>query len=671
MKLDHAFIQLPLHFDAPALAREIAAVDESMWMPHPQGFAGNSMLPLVASGGDPADESFAGQMMPTPHLQACPYLARVITCLGTVIGRTRLMRLSGHAEVTLHADQGYYWADRVRVHVPITTQPTVRFDCGDAHTHMAAGDCWIFDTWRQHRVLNDDTRERIHLVVDTVGSEEFWALVGAGRTHDGQQLGPDWTPQTVGPQSPVAGPARFESANLPVVMSPWEMAERLRFLLGEAQPFPALDTVRAQTEQFLRRWRYLWAEHGDRPAGWPAFRSMAEAFLADVAHTAGGALLRNRLPLASAMGSIVRRIAVSGHEAKPHYLRGASAAPAAAAPASPPAPARPSPPPAAGSSAPAFGGWGRPAGGVAWGSPGVAVASRPVAPAPAATPVPAPRADGRDPVFDRPVFVVSSPRAGSTMLFEALASAPGVYTIGGESHALIEGIPALNPASRGFDSNRLEADAAHPEVAQALRQRFLAALRDREQRPAGPGPLRMLEKTPKNSLRIPFLSSVFPEAVFIYLYRDPRETLASMIEAWSSGRFRTYPNLPGWAGLPWSLLLVPGWRGLAGKPLPDVVAAQWETATRLMLDDLEALPPARRLAVRYDALVADPQGELARLAAAVGLGWDRAVGGGLPLSRYTLTEPKPDKWRKHEAELLPRLAAIEATATRAARFAGA
>ena len=180
MKISHPFIQLPLFFDAPALAAEIAALGESVWMPHPQGFAGNSMLPLVASEGDPADESFAGQMMPTPHLQACPYLGRVIASLGTVVGRTRLMRLSGHAEVTRHADQGYYWADRVRVHVPITTQPTVRFECEDTHTNMAAGECWIFDTWRQHRVLNDDTRERIHLVVDTVGSEEFWALVQAG-----------------------------------------------------------------------------------------------------------------------------------------------------------------------------------------------------------------------------------------------------------------------------------------------------------------------------------------------------------------------------------------------------------------------------------------------------------------------------------------------------------
>ena len=31
------------------------------------------------------------------------------------------MRLAGQAEVARHADQGYYRAERVRVHVPIVT----------------------------------------------------------------------------------------------------------------------------------------------------------------------------------------------------------------------------------------------------------------------------------------------------------------------------------------------------------------------------------------------------------------------------------------------------------------------------------------------------------------------------------------------------------------------
>ena len=74
MKLQVPFIQLPLRFDAARLAAEVDALGEGVWRPHPQGFPGNSMLPLVAAGGDPANEAFSGPMRPTPELERCPYL---------------------------------------------------------------------------------------------------------------------------------------------------------------------------------------------------------------------------------------------------------------------------------------------------------------------------------------------------------------------------------------------------------------------------------------------------------------------------------------------------------------------------------------------------------------------------------------------------------------------
>src|SRR4030095_3296846 len=99
-------------------------------------------------------------------------------------------------------------------------------------------------------------------------------------------------------------------------------------------------------------------------------------------------------------------------------------------------------------------------------------------------------------------------------------------------------------------------------MAETLRRRFFEALRDREGRPPPTGqPVRMLEETPKNSLRVPFLARVLPQARFIYLYRDPRQVLSSMIEAWTTGRFRTYPQLPGWNAPSWARPLVPGGAG--------------------------------------------------------------------------------------------------------------
>src|SRR5438552_329100 len=108
-------------------------------------------------------------------------------------------------------------------------------------------------------------------------------------------------------------------------------------------------------------------------------------------------------------------------------------------------------------------------------------------------------------------------RSGSTVLFETLAEKRELWTVGDESHQIIEGIAGLHPAARGYESNRLTAADATPEAAAALRRGFAAQLRGATgvawRDVTDPlAPLRFLEKTPKNALRIPFLAAVFPEA---------------------------------------------------------------------------------------------------------------------------------------------------------------
>lgn len=270
--------------------------------------------------------------------------------------------------------------------------------------------------------------------------------------------------------------------------------------------------------------------------------------------------------------------------------------------------------------------------------------------------------------FKRPIFIISPPRSGSTLLFETLSQARGLYTIGGESHQLIETIPELNIGAHNLDSNRLTAEDAQPHVVKELRQRFLSVLRDRAGAPPMQRPVRMLEKTPKNALRIPFLMAAFPEAHFLVLMRDPRQVISSMLEAWRSGRFKTYPRLPDWHMPNWSLVLTPGWRSLAGLQLPDIVAAQWEACTRVMLDDLERLPYERWTLIDYQAFTQNWGSATEQLCRRLELDWDKPLTGALPNSRYTVSAPDPDKWRKNAAEIEPLLPKIQPTIDRAARF---
>jgi len=608
MKLQVPFVQLPLRFDADRLADEMHALGESAWRPHPQKFPGNFALPLISVEGDPDSDAIAGPMRPTPYLEQCPYLSRVLARLGAVWGRTRLMKLTGGAEVTPHADINYYWRDRMRVHVPIQTQPGVRFICGDAEVNMAPGECWIFDTWRPHRVINVADHERVHLVADTVGGEAFWELAGRGRAPGFGGL-EGWRPEFFGEN--IAGepsPLALESRNTPQVMTPWELRNHVEFILAHVVPHAQLGFVQQLANRFMANWHALWAQYGEDRAGWPAYRRALNEFAERMERNAVPLQLVNGMEFMSTLRSMVLGVALAD---------------------------------------------GR----------GLTLPIEPRAPANA------PRAGkGGDPQFDRPVFLVSPPRSGSTLLFETLARAKNVYTIGHESHALIEGVPGLSARTRSFESNRLVAEDATEEVVNALRRRFYAELRDRDGRPPVYGPVRMLEKTPKNSLRVPFLAKAFPEALFVYLYRDPRQTLASMLEAWESGRFRTYAELPGWNGLPWSLLLTPGWQALSGRPLNAIVAAQWEITTRTLLDDLECMDPERWCVARYDALVREPGQEIGRLCDLLGFEWDQPPGQELPRSRHTVSAPDPGKWLLRRSEIEAVLPSIAETVTRAERL---
>ena len=607
MKLAFPFIQLPLRYDAAALAAELNVVDESQWRPHPQGFPGNSALPLVAVNGDPDNDGLVGPMRPTPYLQRLPYLSEVLRSLGAVWGRTRLMRLSGQAEVSPHIDQAYYWAERMRIHVPIVTQPKVTFYCGDASLHMGAGECWIFDTWRLHRVHNDGDNVRIHLVADTIGGESFWELMKRSRpAHVGKN---GWPVRDVAPGSVPEAPLQFETVNVPRVMTPWELDSHLRFLFGEMQPNQAVNDASGPTLEFVRNWQATWSRFGDAEEGFSEYRRILDRYLGQMQRFAPHMILRNGLPFLKTARIMALNAAVAD-----------------------------------GSQAPE-GGELRPA-------------------------MPGPRSEtNADVDFDRPVFIVSPPRSGSTLLFETLSRAPNVYTIGSESHRLFESLPPLHPETHGYQSNRLDASAATADIVKELHARFSARLLDRDGKPPSSKTVRMLEKTPKNSLRIPFLRAVFPNARFVYLYRDVRQTLASMIEAWNSGQFRMYPQLPGWTTPPWSLMLTEGWRDLIGKPLHDIVAGQWQSATIRMLDDLHNVPESNRCVSRYDALLADPAAEIARLCRALDFAWDRPLQGALPLAKHAVSPPDPDKWRKHQAEIESVLPGISATAERAAAFA--
>ena len=273
----------------------------------------------------------------------------------------------------------------------------------------------------------------------------------------------------------------------------------------------------------------------------------------------------------------------------------------------------------------------------------------------------------------RPVVIVSAPRAGSTLLAETLRELPQIWTIGGESHQILESLPSLTPRAKGYASNRLVAEDLTARMRTRLQAIFLGGMRDRKRRPYVKhrlgSPARFLEKTPRNVIRVPFLNALFPDALFVLLVRDPRQNVSSIMDAWQAGeRFVNLRKLPGWeageawkAG-EWKLLLTSGWRALRAPSLADVAALQWSEANDLAIRDLEVVPADRKCTVDYDELVADPMTTLQRVCAFAGLSMDlefRArLAGGLAHSSATVTPPRPDKWKKNEKAMESRMAPL-------------
>lgn len=618
MKLPAEFLQLPLMFDAERLYAEIEAVPTEAWRPHPQGFADNDALILVSTGGQQHNDDLSGQMLPTPALQQSPYLQQVMASFATVIGRSRLMRIGGSAEASPHFDQNYYWHQRMRVHVPIRTNPEVRFHCGDRSINMAAGECWVFDTWKIHKVTNPANEPRVHLVCDTVGSGPFWDLLARSRNPFADEAAAgDFRPQRVNWQPDRKAGLSFERINLPDIMSPWEqeslLANLLDDLLSADPPAEVYRQFQARLERFRFQWRGLWARYGVSADGLTAYRHALDQLDRHLENFVG----QMELPNGADPVQIVRVIVMDGSKSLKPGTSKSAAKPTAAQTSQP------------------------------------AKAQHDTAPA----------VSNQALQIRQPVMIAAAPRSGSTLLFETMAAVDTLVSVGGESHAVIEGLPKLHPAAQDFNSNVLTADLVDATTKQALRRRFLEAITAHEPverlRRLAPD-LRLLEKTPKNALRLPFLQQVFPAMRLVYLIRHPRENISSIIDAWRSGRFVTYPELPGWSGPPWSLLLIPGWRDLPAQDIAMIAARQWQLAHEFILDALETLDFAGVVALRYEDLIAEPERVMHDLCDRLELPVP-AIDDALPLSVHTLTPPDPDKWKRNADELARVLPEIEPT----------
>ena len=283
LELARPFIRLPYRFDAALMAQEIDALDPGAWMAHPSRLAGNSALALISRNAGENDH-FDGPMQPTRHLAACPYTAQAMASFGEVLGRSRLMRLAPGAEVAMHVDFNYHWYSRVRIHVPVTTDPRVRFYCAGESVHMRPGEAWIFNSWRRHRVVNASDSARIHLVMDLAGSSRFWATIRSMEAFDPEADRDriDACQAFVSPDPDAPRELRTERYNAAPVMAPGELDAIVSDLVADFEKHRDNDPrivaeYRRMLFDFSKDWRETWLLHGLERSGWARYRELIDA----------------------------------------------------------------------------------------------------------------------------------------------------------------------------------------------------------------------------------------------------------------------------------------------------------------------------------------------------------------------------------------------------------
>lgn len=246
--------------------------------------------------------------------------------------------------------------------------------------------------------------------------------------------------------------------------------------------------------------------------------------------------------------------------------------------------------------------------------------------------------------LDRPVFVIGAPRSGTSLLYSILRASPELAHWPGEAHEVWEA--DFHPALRNWSSNALAREEARSEEGERIKRAFLLVTGTRR---------RLVDKTPRNALRVDFVDELFPDARFVFLQRDGRENVNSLINAWRTPRYRTYElprphSIPGADPRWWKFVLYPGWRADTAGPLEVVAARQWYLSNDLAREAGEKLDPRRWIPIRYEDLVDAPADEIARLASRLEIDFTDALRARARSVAATpvnvVTPPERGKWRR-------------------------
>jgi len=227
-----------------------------------------------------------------------------------------------------------------------------------------------------------------------------------------------------------------------------------------------------------------------------------------------------------------------------------------------------------------------------------------------------------------PIILLGNFRSGTTMLHKLISTHPAVVP-------LYEPVGLWLYADPRRSHDEFDEKDATDRVKRYIRNKFLKYQQQHGNRI-------VVEKTPHNILRIPYVRAIFPEARFLYIVRNPLSFVSSVELKWQQPatrkriikRLRSTPitqlqhYLKRFLSQQWNNRILrrkylsvwgPRYKGiqedLKTEDLMVVIARQWSRAASKAEKDLALFGEGQVLRLRYEDFVQDPLSHMERICA--------------------------------------------------------
>ena len=264
-----------------------------------------------------------------------------------------------------------------------------------------------------------------------------------------------------------------------------------------------------------------------------------------------------------------------------------------------------------------------------------------------------------------PIILFGNTRSGTTIVQKVISAHPNIVD-------WYEPNPIWLYADPGRQHDEFDETDVTDKVKNYIRKRFFKYQKENGNRI-------VMEKTPQNVLRVPYVRSIFPDAIFLFIIRNPFSFISSVEYKWQKtvtgrGIMRRLKDTPvSHLHYYFARYLVqiynkrilkrkylsvwgPRYNGiqndLKNHDLLTVITRQWAIGSKKAEEGFEQFEEGNVLRLKYENFVTDPLNDLERICSHCSIEMTKEM---MNVATESVKPDRMDKWRRFEPHVLGRI----------------